>query len=230
MRVERIGPARAVRVGSRDELVAAAAALGLRTGAPVLVVVGGADTMATDEEARMRAFMEVLVPHLDRAGATVVDGGTATGVMRAVGEARRAASGRFPLVGVVVDALARRSGSDTGEGGATLEPAHTHFLLVPGEDWGDESTWLAEFAAVLAEEAASLTLLANGGEVAWQDVARSVELDRGVVALAGSGRAADELASGSSPRARELRESGLIEAVEVDRPLEALAATVGRLG
>ena len=143
MRVERIGLARAVRVGSRDELAAAAAALGLRTGAPVLVVVGGADTMAADEEARVQAFMEVLVPHLDRAGATVVDGGTATGVMRAVGEARRAASGRFPLVGVVVDALARRSGSDTGEGGATLEPAHTHFLLVPGEDWGDESTWLA---------------------------------------------------------------------------------------
>ena len=200
MRVERIGPARAVRVGSRDELAAAAAALGLRTGAPVLVIVGGADTMAADEEARMRAFMEVLVPHLDRAGATVVD------------------------------ALARRSGPDTSEEGATLEPAHTHFLLVPGEDWGEESAWLAEFAAVLAEEAASLTLLANGGEVAWQDVARSVELDRGVVALAGSGRAADELASGSSPRARELRESGLIEAVEVDRPLEALAATVGRLG
>jgi SLOG in TRPM, prokaryote len=223
MRHERIGDAKAVRIAAFGELGDAAAALGLDVGVPVLVVVGGADLMSRAEEARVNALIEALVPHLDRLGGALVDGGTATGVMRAAGDARMTANGHFPLIGVVVDALARRPG-DGARDGTNLDRGHTHFAFVPGADWGDESPWLARFAATLAGPASSATLLANGGDIAWKDAEHSIELDRRVIAAAGTGRAADELAAGRTERARALQATGLVDVVAIKRGAEAKAA------
>src|SRR4051794_36081514 len=173
MRHERIGDAKAVRIAAFGELDDAVTALGLHVGVPVLVVVGGADSMSRAEEARVNALIEALVPHLDRLGGALVDGGTATGVMRAAGDARMSANGHFPLIGVVVDPLARRPGGGAARDGTNLDRGHTHFLFVPGADWGDESPWLARFAVTLAGPASSATLLANGGDIAWKDVEHS---------------------------------------------------------
>src|SRR4051812_35196991 len=94
---------RSARVSLREELSTALAALGLVDEAPVIVVVGGAARMGDDETGRVRAaFVEAVVPAADAAGAVVVDGGTAVGVMRLMGEARTARDAGFPLVGVVV--------------------------------------------------------------------------------------------------------------------------------
>jgi hypothetical protein len=224
MRHERIGDAKAVRIAAFGELGDAVTALGLHVGVPVLVVVGGADSMSRAEEARVNALIEALVPHLDRLGGALVDGGTATGVMRAAGDARMSANGHFPLIGVVVDPLARRPGGGAARDGTNLDRGHTHFLFVPGADWGDESPWLARFAATLAGPASSATLFANGGDIAWKDVEHSIELDRRVIAAAGTGRAADELAAGRTDRARALQATGLVAVVAIKRGAEAKAA------
>ena len=86
--------------------------------------------------------------------------------------------------------------------------------------WGDESPWLARVASVLAGEA-SVTLLVYGGEIAWLDAARSIDVGRRLIAVAGSGRTADELAAAarrepSDPRARDLIASGLVDIVSWD--------------
>jgi hypothetical protein len=47
-----------------------------------------------------------------------------------------------------------------------LQKDHTHFILTPGSDWGDEAPWLSRLASVLAGDAPSLTLLINGGAIA----------------------------------------------------------------
>jgi hypothetical protein len=167
--------------------------IGLPTGRPVLVVVGGADGVGPGETASMDTLLrEVVVPVLVSVGGVVVDGGTDSGVMRSLGLAVAGADRPVTLVGVTVAALVRGS-EESGEDTA-LEPRHTHVLLVDGTEWGDESEALAEVARLLAAGAPTATLLVNGGEVSRSDVDHILRLGRPVVAVAHSGRLADELA------------------------------------
>ena len=217
--------ARAVRVERQSDLGDAVSALGLDVGRPVVVIVGGASSMdATDVERARPAFVDGVARVVERLGGTVVDGATDAGVMRLAGDARTTASASYPLVGVIVDGLVR---TETDDAGLLLEPQHTHFVLVPGTDWGDESEWLAAFASALAGSAPSVTVLANGGAIAWEDVRFSIAERRPIVVLANSGRTADELAAASTLQARELHGSGLVTAVSVDQP-DAVEAAIAR--
>jgi hypothetical protein len=197
-----------LRLAQQHELEQVARRLGLHE-RPCLAVVGGADGLAPDEVAELeRLFTNDLAPLAASIGAVAVDGGTDSGVMRAMGRARARTGDSFPLVGVVPEALAH-----------DLEPNHSHFVLVPGSDWGDGAPWLAGVATSLADGHTSATLLVNGGEVSWADAEASVAAGRPVVALAGSGRAADALAAavGGTPpdeRAARLARSGLVEIVD----------------
>jgi hypothetical protein len=224
-----LGGVRAVRVERQSELEDAVAVLGLHVGRPVVVIVGGASTMdAIDVERARPAFVDGVARVVERMGGTVVDGATDAGVMRLAGDARTAAHASFPLVGVIVGGLAR---TETDGGEALLEPQHTHFVLVPGTDWGDESEWLAAFASALAGSAPSVTVLANGGAIAWEDVRFSIIERRRVIVLANSGRTADELAAASTLQAREVHGSGLVTVVSVDQPdavEDAIARALGR--
>lgn len=75
----------------------------------------------------------------------------------------------------------------------TLDPHHSHFLLVPGERWGDESPWLTAAAERLAGGRGTLMLVAGGGEVTRWDVLHRLRQRGRVLALAGSGGTADAL-------------------------------------
>ena len=190
--------ARAVVVRAVGDLPAALAALGLPAGRPAVVVVGGAAGLAAADRAPIRRLCaEAILPAAAAAGAAIVDGGTNAGVMQLVGQAHAAVPGAPPLVGVA--ALGAIGAPDGAAGSvaavrARLEPHHTHFVLVPGAAWGDESPWLAAVAGTLAGTAPSLTILMNGGAIARADVRHSVEAGRPVAILQGSGRMADELA------------------------------------
>ena len=208
-----------VRVDRPRALPSALEELGLVPPLLTLVLSGGAARVEVSEFARLRPVIEEISGVAERVGAVVVDGGTDEGVMRLMGQAR--ARGRsFPLVGVVVASLAVEPGATlTGEQ-AVLEPNHTHVVLVPGRRWGDEVPWLAGVAGVLAGDAPSATVLVNGGEIAYADVAASVSAQRPVLAIDGTGRTADALAAAcrgeqSDPRARSLTESGLVQAINV---------------
>lgn len=210
--------ARAVRLRTFDELEEAVERLELSP-RPVLVVVGGASGMEEEHSAGLGAlFADVLAPLAERLRATVVDGGTDTGVMRLMGAARAAGSHTFPLVGVVVDELADRGGEVRADA-AALEPHHTHFVLVPGSEWGEEAPWLARLASVVADGLGSATIVVNGGEITLKDVAYSVQAGRVVVALKGTGRTADAITAAlegdpaADSRVRALAESGSVRAV-----------------
>jgi acyl transferase domain-containing protein len=100
--------------------------------------------------------------------------------------------------------------------------SYTHFLIVGREQWGAESPWIADTATVLAGAAPSVTVLINGGEIAYADVERSVHAGRRVVVIAGSGRTADALAAAldganAEDRAQALAESGLVHSVPIDQ-------------
>ncbi len=217
------GGALGVRVSETNELNSALAAMELHAPRPTLVVVGGAGGFDEADMDRMRALFESgIVPVMMKCGAVGVDGGTLAGVMRLFGEARAAAG--IPLVGVVAAGTVQLPGEPAPQqDAAELEPHHTHFVIVPGDQWGAESPWIAETATVLADTAPSITVLINGGEIAYADVERSVRAGRSVVAVAGSGRTADEFATAlagesADERAAALIPSGLIRSVPADQP------------
>ncbi len=227
------GWARGVQVIEANELRAALAVLGLRSPRPTVVVVGGAAGL---EEARIDSlrplFAVGIAPVMEEHGAVGVDGGTRIGVMRLFGEARAATKAMFPLVGVVAAGSVKLSQQQASRHTETvLEPNHTHFVIVPGDEWGTESPWIARTATVLAGNAPSITVLINGGQIAYSDVHQSVETGRQVVAIAGSGRTADVFVDAlagapADERAVALVKSGLIRSVPVDEP-DVLAELLG---
>lgn len=141
-------------------------------------------------------LFEALAPRLDRLGAAVIDGATAYGVMELMGLARSRTGCRFPLVGVAALGTLDVPGLEAGgpRGTAALDPNHSHFILVPGRRWGDESPWISATAGVLAGGRQSLTLVAAGGEVTRLDVSGGLAARRALLILAGSGGTADQLA------------------------------------
>jgi SLOG in TRPM, prokaryote len=196
-------------------------------GRPVLVVVGGASGMSALDARRLAPlFDDVLAPLAQRLGATVIDGGIDTGVMRLMGGARAECGAGFALMGVIVEELTDDA-THASVDGVNLEPNHTHFVFVPGSEWGEEAPWLAQLATVVAGSEPSATVLVNGGEISVDDVRHSVEAGRRVVALDGSGRTADALAAavrgkGADPELAALAASGLVHVVDA-RDRNALA-------
>lgn len=224
--------ARVARLCQFADLTAAVAGLGLRGQRSVLVVVGGAAGL--DEAGKKRLFTlfgHALLPVVASQQAVVVDGGTDSGVMQLIGRARAEVGPTFPLVGVAAEKMVISPGDDAEPGDRTpLERNHSHFVLVPGSSWGDESPWLSWVATVIAGGAPSATVLINGGEIAFQDVAHSLQADRPVLVIAGTGRTADRIAAAvdgdpTDEQAAQLAGSPLVTAVSwADNPATVRAA------
>jgi hypothetical protein len=226
-------PSRVIRLAKPIEVPSRLAELQLGGHRPVVVLVGGADGLDDTQLARLRPlFEEGLAPLADALGACVIDGGTDTGVMGLIGQARAKLGADFPLIGVSASGTVAETGSTTtADDARPLEPNHTHVVLVPGSRWGEESPWLAAIASHLAGDAPSVTVVINGGEVTFDDAARSVEAGRPVLVVAGSGRTADTMAAalqekGQDRRAAELVASGLLQAVDLGAGPHALARAV----
>ena len=125
----------------RDESIAAALGEVLDIPRKTLVIVGGANGLSNADFSRLETlFIEVICPFAEAHELVVVDGGTDCGVMRLMGQSRLKSGATFPLLGVVVEAMTYVPGeSPTHPDQAPLELNHSHFLLVPGDEWGDES-------------------------------------------------------------------------------------------
>lgn len=201
--------------------------LGLFSPHPVIVVVGGASKLSDADRERLRSlFLHVLAPLAESLDACVVDGGTDAGVMQMMGEARWKTGATFPLIGVTSVGLATLPNQPPpGDDACALEPHHSHFVIVPGSQWGDESAWIAEISSLLSGGCPSVTILMNGGEITWKDAEQSVTAKRSIVAISGSGRTADILVAAlngtvKDDRAPALVASGLLQAVDLENSSE----------
>jgi hypothetical protein len=226
-----------LRIVDTDEIAAALDSAGLRPDRAVIVLVGGAGGMGgKDFETVARVLRDEVVPVAERRNAVVIDGGTDSGVMQLIGRARSALGGRFPLIGVAAEGTVLVPGAGTPSPDAVeLEPNHTLFLLVPGMQWGDESRWMMDVAGVVAGRRCSVTVLLNGGEIAYTDVAASLGSGRPVVVLAGSGGTADAIAearagNGDDDRAVEIAASPLMTVAGIGEAGVAAAAIEAALG
>jgi hypothetical protein len=222
--------AQAIHLQQDADLPDALNQLGLEGSGPVLVVVGGASKLSDADRRRVQAlFVKVLAPLAKDMKAFVVDGGTDAGIMRLMGEARTQINAAFPLIGVAPIGLATlpNASSPVSDEASLLEPNHTHFALVPGSSWGDESPWIAKIASTLADFHPSIVVLINGGEVTWRDASQNIQEGRPVVVIAGSGRTADVLAAvlrgkATDQRAEDLISSGLVKAIDLTTDFRTL--------
>lgn len=156
-----------------------------------IALIGGAGGLDAADREALAAFFGRLATHLDATGTAVVDGGTDSGVMRMIADARAALGGTFRLVGIVPRGALERTTRD----GTPIEVAPEHEVVpVPGDAFGDESTWLFAAADHLAGGDAP-TVVVNGGRLTLDEAEDRLAGRHLVVVVGGSGRAADTLAA-----------------------------------
>ncbi len=178
---------------------AALRSIGLYDQRPTLVIIGGASNMNSESYTALAPiFVDVLAPLAEEFGLYVIDGGTDAGVIQMMGQARGAIAGTFALIGIAPEGKVMfphmSYPDDSQHQRKELEPNHTHFVLAPGTEWGDESPWIARVATLLSGEAPSIALLINGGKIAFTDLKENIDCGRSAVILEGSGRLADDIA------------------------------------
>lgn len=167
-----------------------------------IFLTGGAGLMSDSDLRLTEQFITVLAQFAQEQGATVVDGGTESGIMQMMGQARALHSLTFPLIGVAPLSKVEYPGYLNSAKEADLNPDHTHFVFVDGDNWGDESELILGLTRTLAAhmqpgQKPALGILINGGSVSRKEVylAATKELHLPMIIIEGSGRAADEIAT-----------------------------------
>jgi hypothetical protein len=184
--------------GERSDLEEALSRLGLEDYQPVIVLIGG--NIDQLQAVATRRAIKTISRIAEDMNAIVICGGTDMGVMAEIGQIRWRNRYKFPLVGMTPEELVAWPGGPRntkflwwGKQRWQLESHYSHFILVPGSQFGDESPWIVDTATILSKGHGSVTILINGGEVSRKDVDLSLEHGRPVIALSRTGRLADEL-------------------------------------
>jgi hypothetical protein len=220
----------------RSNLAQAIVEVGLKGHYPVIVLIGG-EIDEPQAELTRRAIQAVSKVAEDM-NAVVICGGTDMGIMAEIGQIRSRNGYKFSLVGITAEEFVtwpsgprNRKFLWLGKQRWQLEPHHSHFILVPGNQFGDESPWIGDAADLLSKGYRSVTILLNGGEVSRKDIELSLEHGRPVIALSRTGRLADDLAR--QPERDNLitivpanAEQRIVEAIQVALSMtEKVAAT-----
>lgn len=190
--------AQAIRVRQEDDPAAVLRMLGFQRARPVIFISGGASKMSEEDKQRTREMINALVAFADVHDIVVIDGGTESGIMKMIGDTRHSGGYTFPLLGVSPLGRVTYPGYQNPNQQADLEDNHSHFVLVDGEEWGDESRMIVRLTqALCGKDKHAVGVLINGGKIAMQEVylATSTTRRMPIIVLEGSGRAADEIST-----------------------------------
>jgi len=190
----------AVNIKDYREIQEALTGLAIPHPKTVIVLVGGAGGIKWQQKFPMRKAVSIVAQLAEVTQAVVIDGGTQAGIMTEIGKQRKRNKFSFPLIGVVFDSLLMKEKPES-----VLDSNHTHFFLIPGDDWGDESGWISKIATAITSDAKitlatgipniqkSITVLINGGNISRTDVEYSLLENRPTFVMRGTGRMADEI-------------------------------------
>lgn len=166
---------------------------------PCIFISGGAGGMSEDDRKRVQSMIDSVADFANVNNAVIIDGGTEAGVMQMVGEARHNGKHDFPLIGVAPLGKISYPGYPNPAQEAELEDGHSHFVLVEGQDWGDETDLIVNMMLAVRDHGKlpGVVILINGGSIALKEVhlATTQQLGLPTLVLEGSGRAADELST-----------------------------------
>lgn len=129
--------------------------------------------------------------------AAIMDGGTAVGVMKMMGQGVADRDHNMVLLGVAPASKVTYPGGPAEgsiEGGAALDCNHSHFVLVKGEAWGDETETMYRLAKTISAGIPVMTILADGGLNCKKEALQAVRYGWPIIVIEGSGGEADKLA------------------------------------
>jgi len=139
-------------------------ALGFAQPRALIMVFGGAKGLDDSRKARLaELFIGAIAPAAAELDATIIDGGTQSGVMAMMGEAVARDGRRSDLVGIAPSGKVTYPGRPSNahiEDGAPLEPNHSHFVLVESDKWGGETEKMLELTQ--AFNTPSVAILVDG--------------------------------------------------------------------
>lgn len=210
--------ARRVTVSPETEPAEVIRALALPPTRSLLLLIGGADEMDPALGVYLQQlFGRALVPTAAYCETLILDGGTHTGIMALIGQGVAERGHRSPLIGVAPAGRVTFPG-DTAKGQdgprAELDPNHSHFVLVHGNEWGDETHMLFHLASTLAGDGPVLVVLVNGGALTKEEALRAVRRHWPITVIQGSGRLADEIAVAVQSHSPPVGDAVLAEIVD----------------
>lgn len=206
----------------------------LITPRPAIFISGGASAMSDADIAQTRVLIEQCIAvFAQEHRITVVDGGTEAGVMEMIGAARRKNNYNFPLLGVAPLQKVSWPQHKNDDAEAELQSGHSHFVLVEGDEWGDESNLIVNLTKAITHngEVPMVGILINGGKIAEREVylaGATGENRMPLIIIDGSGRTADNI---STAYKTQRTDSALIKAIiqGADVRLTALHAGIDAL-
>ncbi len=170
-------------------------ALGIKDQRAVLLLIGGANSIEPELQPKLT---QLFGRGVARAAATlqavVVDGGTQAGVMAMMGQGVADRGYKTSLIGVAPLAVVKYPGS-SGSGEIALDHNHSHFVLVDGKTWGDETSMLFRLVGELKKTVPAAVLVAGGGAVSRNEALLAVRQNLSLIVVEGSGGLADEIAT-----------------------------------
>jgi SLOG in TRPM, prokaryote len=213
-------------------------ALELASPRAVILLFGGAAGLDDSRKTHLSTlFTEGVIPVAVELGALVIDGGTQSGVMAIMGQAVARCPGRCQLLGIAPKGKITHpeiSGASAVSDGASLEPNHSHFVLVESNEWGGETRKMLELAR--AFNAPIVAILVNGGAIAADEALQTVRNGWPLLTIEGSGRFADELSAavrdGQSAKSIEITEiarSGCVKLFSIDKPAVGLKSQLQQI-
>ncbi len=164
----------------------------------LLIVIGGAKNLDESTKATLLPlFSNGIAATAAEIGALIIDGGTKSGIMELMGQGVAEQEHQSVLLGVAPEGKVCYQSQPThgvGEGKTLLDPNHSHFILVKGDKWGDETSTMFGIAHELAKQSPVVTVLVSGGDVAKQEVLQSVQRGWPILVITDTGQLADTLA------------------------------------
>jgi hypothetical protein len=216
--------ARLVRTPASVDIQPVITALNLPASRALLILNGGTAGLEADVRARLEQLLAAVAGVVIEEGITLLTGGTNEGIFSLLGAAL-ANSGalRAPCIGVSV---AGRAGLER------LEPHHSHFVLVEGDAWGEETPVMYDLAAAISRTCPSLAIFAGGGEITINEMRYNVLQKRELILIAGSKRSTDAVIAAHAgddaveDRLKQIASAGRITVFGAHQPATDLAALV----
>ncbi len=194
--------AQAVRIRQGESPKQALGLLGFSINRPVIFISGGASKMSEQDIILTQKIITEVAHFAEEHNILVIDGGTESGVMKMIGDTRDSLGYKFPLVGISPIGMISFPSYPNPNSQAELEDNHTHFILVDGEEWGDETLTIIDAAYTVSGKNIypAVGVLINGGKIAMQEMYLAstypnVKERMALIIVEGSGRAADEIST-----------------------------------
>lgn len=139
----------------------------------------------------VQIFNRVIVPIAADTESMVIDRGTKDGVTELIGQSCADRDRKPVLMGIVPGGMI----PDEPAMQAFLDPNHSNFIIVEGNNWGDETKSLINIAKTLARGIPVIIVLANGDDIAKKEVLLCVRQGWPIIVIEESGGLADEIAN-----------------------------------